>query len=490
MTKITNLLPALLVLLLSSTAAADDGLASKLDLQMQKNRERYGIAGQALLVAHDGRILYRGVDGQADVGTGTSVTTSHVFPAYSLSKLLVSTLIIQLVEKGQVDLDAPASRYLTTLPPRWRDITVGQFLDHTSGVPEYFTTEQGQVITPQGGFPPDVDTLFASLAETLLQFPPGTRTLYTQTNYVVLAALLSTHYRMPYARIAERRIFQRLGMRHSSLGRPASGERDVVTSYLGRDGRLQPMPDVAWPAYAYGHAALYLTIDDLHRFLRAITAGELVKKHTLQQAWQPIRQADGTPGWFAGGWETGDVDGYRIVGHDGGARDRVRILFRGAPGQDTWIVVYLTNGSARNVWSRMLVDSAMAAAAPERFPTSALSESLIAQATLEPPALDVWAADVRAHTTLGEDALQQSVKRTAENVRENLGIDAAIRIFDLNTALFPEAAATWSDLANAHASRGDLATARTLSARALQIERKHLQSICTDGNRPTPAMKP
>lgn len=486
MINITRLLLALLAILVSYTAAADDGMASRLDRQLQKNRERYGIAGQALLIAHDGRVLYRGADGQADLASHRAVTASDVFPAYSLSKLLVSTLVLQLVEKGQVDLDAPASRYLATLPPRWRGITVGQFLDHMSGVPEYFTTEQGQVVTPPAGFPPDVDALFASLADVPLQFPAGTRTLYTQTNYVVLAALLSAHYHMPYARIAEQRIFRKLGMRHTTLGKPGSGERDVVTSYIGRDGGLQPMPDVAWPAYAYGHAALYLTMDDLERFLQAMTAGELVNKRTLQRAWRPVRQADGTPGWFAGGWETGDVDGYRMVGHDGGARDRVRILFRGVPGKDTWIVVYLTNGSVRNVWSRVLVDSAMAAAAPERFPTAALSESLINQATLEhPPAAAAWAADLRARSTLSDDALQKTVKRTAESVRENLGIDTAIGIFALNTALFPEAAATWSDLAAAHASRGDQAAAGMFSAKAREVERMHLQSAGTDGRATT-----
>ncbi|MDY4296952.1 MULTISPECIES: serine hydrolase domain-containing protein [unclassified Xanthomonas] len=484
--EITRLLLALLAILLSYSAAADDGIASRLELQLQKNRERYGIAGQALLIEHNGRILYRGADGQADITSHRTVTSSDVFPAYSLSKLLVSTLIMQLVEKGQVDLDAPASRYLTTLPPRWRDITVSQFLDHASGIPEYFTTEQGQVVTPLGGFPPNVDALFASLADVPLQFPAGTRTLYTQTNYVVLAALLSAHYHMPYARIAEQRIFCKLGMRHSTLGEPVSGERHVVTSYIGRDGVLQPMQDIPWPEYAYGHAALYLTIDDLHRFLRAITTGKLVSKRTLQRAWQPIRQADGAFGWFAGGWEIGDTDGYQIVGHDGGARDRVRILFRGVPWNDTWIVIYLTNGSVRNVWSRVLVDSAMAAAAPERFPTSALSESLINQATsASPPAADAWAAELRARRTLSDDTLQDVVRRTAESAFENLGVDTAIRIFALNAALFPEAAATWSDLASAHASRGDKAAATMFFAKAHQIERRHLQSVGTDSHNAT-----
>ncbi|UNK41595.1 hypothetical protein MNO14_11550 [Luteimonas sp. S4-F44] len=91
---------------------------------------------------------------------------------------------------------------------------------------------------------------------------------------------------------------------------------------------------------------------------------------------RPRTLPDGQRGWFAAGWEYGENGLDRQVGHDGGTQVRVRVLFEGSLDGDIYTVVYLTNGSARNVWSRTLVDSVLAAMAPERFPTEALAETL------------------------------------------------------------------------------------------------------------------
>ena len=76
---------------------------------------------------------------------------------------------------------------------------------------------------------------------------------------------------------------------------------------------------VPWPEYSIVHGELYTTIDDLGVFLNAVCNGRL--------------------------------------GHDGGTRVRVRLLFDGSLEHDTYVFVYLTNGSATNVWSRTLIDS-------------------------------------------------------------------------------------------------------------------------------------
>src|SRR5262249_38777507 len=76
--------------------------------QMAVDQQRHGIAGEALLVMRDDQVLFRGADGFADVDTHDPMTPDHVFPVYSLAKLFVSTLVMQLVEQGAIDLDKPA----------------------------------------------------------------------------------------------------------------------------------------------------------------------------------------------------------------------------------------------------------------------------------------------------------------------------------------------------------------------------------------------
>jgi len=201
-------------LLLPGAAFADEALSRSLTKQLEVNRQRYGIAGQALLVAHNGEVIFRGVDGEADVETHRPLKADDVFHGYSLSKLFVSTLILQLVEQGKVDMDKPASAYLPGLPARWRAISVRDFLEHASGVPEYFDTRQGDVM-PDTKFSAELQTVFASLAEAPMQFATGSDTRYTQTNYLVLAALLAAHYGKPYPKVAEERIIRKLGLRHT-----------------------------------------------------------------------------------------------------------------------------------------------------------------------------------------------------------------------------------------------------------------------------------
>lgn len=461
--RFTTLLLAL-ALLLPCAASADDALAQALARQLETNRQRYGIAGQALLVAHDGQVLFRGVDGEADIATHAPVTDATVFAGYSLAKLFASTLVMQLVERQELDLDAPIGTQLPGLPARWQAIPVRDFLDHTSGVPEYFDAANPIL-------PADVQAVFAALADAPLQFAPGTETRYTQTNYLVLAAWLAARAGKPYPQLVDERILRPLKLRHTWLGRAALPEHGVATGYIGQDGRLEAEHDPAWPEYALGHAALYITLDDLARFLQAMTSGELVGKATLQRLWQPRTLPGGQRGWFAAGWEYGESGAYRQVGHDGGTRVRVRVLFDGTLDGDLYLIAYLTNGSARNVWSRTLVDSVVATIAPDQFPREALSETLMGYA-LQPPAdgdARAQARSIRAGSALDDAEFERTVNATGYAIRDNLGIEPAIRVFALNTELFPASANAWDSLAEAHSAKGDHEKAKALYEKARRL---------------------
>ncbi|PPU60960.1 hypothetical protein XcodCFBP4690_16615 [Xanthomonas codiaei] len=458
-----RLLLQIVLLLLSlwlPLIASADALADRVAQQMQLNRQRYGIVGQAVYVAHNGKLLFRDADGQADLGSRQPVTPEQIFPAFSMSKLLVSTLIMQLVETKQIDLDRPARIYLPDLPQRWHKITVRQLLDHTSGLPEYFTEAQmSGAPDTNASFPATVQAVFAVLGNQPLLFSPGSNTRYINTNYLVLSQLLQVHYRKPYSQIVSERILKPLQLAHTFLGRPRLPVGGVVSAYVGKDRKLQEEPQIAWPDYALGHAELYTSIDDLATFLEAMRHGKLVGKPTLQQLWQPQLLPNGQRGWFASGWEVGASGAYRYVGHDGGARVRVRLLFVDALDGDSYTIVYLTNGSALGVWSRVFVDSVMAAIAPQTFPAEALSEKLISFALQTPVDHDtqLLADALHADKSIPLNQLEAVVNTTGYTVLSNLGADAAIRVFALNVLLFPASSNALDSLAEAYEANGDLA---------------------------------
>ncbi|WAH63008.1 serine hydrolase domain-containing protein [Xanthomonas hortorum] len=440
--------------------ALADALADNVMQQMQLNRQRYGIVGQAVYVAHNGKLLFRGSDGQADLDSRQPATLEQIFPVFSVSKLFVSALIMQLVEADQIDLDRPARVYLPELPQRWNKITVRQLLNHTSGLPEYFTQEQMSG-SPEANasFPATAHAVLAALGRQPLLFPPGSDTRYINTNYLVLSQLLQAHYRKPYSQIVSERIIEPLQLAHTFLGRSRLPADEVVSAYVGKDGTLQKQPEIAWPDYALGHAELYTGIDDLAIFMDAIRTGKLVGKATLQQLWQPQVLPNGQRGWFASGWERGASGAYQYVGHDGGAMVRVRLLFAGSLDDDSCTILYLTNGSARGVWSRVLVDSIMATIAPQMFPAEAVSEKLIAFALQSPADHDTQlvADALRADKSIPLNQLEAVVNTTGYTVLSNLGADAAIRVFALNVLLFPASSNALDSLAEAYEANGDLA---------------------------------
>lgn len=279
---------------------------------------------------------------------------------------------------------------------------------------------------------------------------------------------MEAQYQQPYTQIVEERVLRPLGLTHTSLGPAGAAQENTAIAYIGKQGSLQREDDIAWPSYAYGHAALHTTVGDLDRFLFALTRGELVRRATLQRLWQPQLLSNGRRSGFSTGWEFEESSDYRMVGHDGGTRVRARIAFTNGLAGDTYSFIYLTNGSAKNVWSRTLVDSTMAAVAPTQFPRETLSETLITYA-LEPhtaartTALRQWLTN----TGRGDQAtLEQDINRVGYAVAENLGHATAVHIFTLNTTLFPRSPNAWDSLAETYSALGDPKQAERLYAKS------------------------
>ncbi|KPG78040.1 serine hydrolase domain-containing protein [Stenotrophomonas geniculata] len=443
-------------------------LSNQLDTQLKANRERYGIAGQAVLVAHNGQVLYQGASGERDPATHAPATVDSIFAAQSMAKLLTSTLVMQLVDQGKVDLDAPASRYVQDLPTAWQAIHVRDFLNHSSGIGEYYDRVDNRWVSK--GYPgvaPDLAAALKVAGAAPMQFATGSRVQYTQANYLVLTALLEAHYRKPYPAIARERILQPLKMTSTSWGIASVPAQRAAVPYIGKDGHLQPANEDPWPGYGWGHADLQTTVGDMNRFLQALATGKLLRTATLEKLWQPQKLAGGGNNFFSTGWDTVRSDGYTQVGHDGGTRVRARLAYKGTLANGYWVFVYLTNGSARNVWSSTLVESTMAVAAPKEFPHAVLSERLIAYALDDDAgAAPALRTRLRDSSGIATDELERAINADGYAIRQSLGARRALKVFALNAELYPDSANVWDSLAECHAALGDAETAKALYAKA------------------------
>jgi D-alanyl-D-alanine carboxypeptidase len=337
-------------------AYAND-LQGALDAQLKANALGHGIPAQAVRVTHNNELIYEGVSGATVMGGGKPITRDTPFPIYSVSKLFTNTLVLQLAEEGKIDLAEPASRYVPNLPDAWRSIRIEQFMSHVTGLPNFFDPQH--LDRP---FPPTLDAAFAAVSNMPVTSAPDVQTRYSGTNYLVLEAVLQNVTRKPYRALVDERIIKRLGLHHTYLdmSHPPAG---MVESYHAESGRAVVDPPVNWPDYAIAQGCIVSTLADMDTFMSAIADGKLVSKAALLKHWHLYQFPNGNQGGFASGWDYSEEGRWHELGHDGGTKVRVRILY-GASLDDHYVITYLTNGNSDDVWSRTLVDSVQVLAVP------------------------------------------------------------------------------------------------------------------------------
>jgi CubicO group peptidase (beta-lactamase class C family) len=198
--------------------------------------------GCSVAVARDGRIVYREAFGNASIEPRVAMTPDTVVDIGSDTKQFVGTAILLLVERGAVSLGAPLSTYLHDLPSWSKRVTVDQGLHHTSGIPDYIVTML------QGGAdlqrPADLaDALRAVRAMRRLEFTPGDRFEYSNTNYLLLGEVVARVSGRSLAQFVTEEIFAPSGMR--AVMDPTAVIADTARSYL-RVGGIWQVADSPW----------------------------------------------------------------------------------------------------------------------------------------------------------------------------------------------------------------------------------------------------
>jgi CubicO group peptidase (beta-lactamase class C family) len=271
---------------LADGASAQTSPASAaLDASLRGAVERKDVPGVVALVTDRERVLYQGAFGVADVATGRPLTTDALFRIASMTKPVTSVALMQLVERGRLNLEDPAEEYLPelkglrvlesfdpatgayTLRPPARPPTVKHFLTHTSGLAYAFTSAIWRDIKPRAG-----DTF--PFGGPLL-FDPGQRWHYSTSTDVCgrLVEVISGQKLEDYFR---QNIFAPLKMEDTSYNVPeAKGPRLVAQQQRAgerMDGAIElqkPQPPLTI-ASPIGGGGLASTAEDYGRFMRML----------------------------------------------------------------------------------------------------------------------------------------------------------------------------------------------------------------------------
>ncbi|MFC4084478.1 serine hydrolase domain-containing protein [Amycolatopsis samaneae] len=308
-----------------------------------------GATGVQIRAVRDGHTR-TATAGVSELDSRKPVSPTGRFRIGSTTKSFVATVVLQLVAEHRIELDTPVERYLPGLLPRGEEITVRMLLQHTSGLYNYLRS-----ISLAGAdlekvryqhFSPE--SLVAIATARPLEFPPGSRFSYSNTNYVVLGMLVERATGHAWGEEVTRRILRPLGMHQTSV----PGDRTRIPGrhahgYQEMNGKLADISELN-PSVAGASGEMISTTVDLDKFVQALAAGRLVPPALLGQMTTPRSateeyglglQIRTTPCGIPVFGHTGGIPGYGTIAFtsaDGKRRVEASLTMGRGPGDDAY----------------------------------------------------------------------------------------------------------------------------------------------------------
>jgi CubicO group peptidase (beta-lactamase class C family) len=274
------------------------------------------IPGVALAIVQGERIGYLRGYGRADQ-SGRPVTPETPFIIGSITKSMTALAVMQLVEDGLVELDAPVQRYIPWFrladPSSSARITVRMLIDQTSGIPQSPT-----LVT--WNWPNDANAIerhVRLLAKAEPAFAPGRSFAYSNGNYVALGMLVQAVTGQSYEDYVRERIFRPLDMRHSHVAQEEAERDGLATGYRWWFGYPIPATLPFNRANLPAGFAISSAEDMAHYLIAQVNGGRYGDVAVLSPEGIAAMQAEPPPGTFGLGWESVRIDGRRLINFDG-----------------------------------------------------------------------------------------------------------------------------------------------------------------------------
>lgn len=244
-------------------------------------RQAHGAPGLSVAVLKDGFPIYISSSGMANLGAGTAIDAHTVFPLFSITKPLTAIAIMQLHERKLLALDTPLARLLPDLPVKWGEVTVHQLLSHQSGIPNYLWGVKRAAVLKLDGV--GNEALLQSFApDSALEFTPGTRAAYCNTNYLLLAQIIARVSGRSYGQYMREHIFAPLGMHDSHVAGEAPPQPAKAALNYARSSKV-----IGIDFATVGAMGVYSSAADMGLLLQGLRSGRLVSAASLAAMTRP-----------------------------------------------------------------------------------------------------------------------------------------------------------------------------------------------------------
>lgn len=340
-------LSPLALLSAGTSAAAQD--PARMDALVAASTEEKVYMGAALVAVGDA-VVFDKAYGSADLEWDVANTTDTKFRIGSVTKQFTAASILLLQQRGLLDIDQPVRTYLPDSPASWDAITLRHLLQHTSGIPNLTDFDDFGTWKYQ---PTTLDALLARFSDKPLDFAPGEKWSYSNSGYMVLAAVAEKVSGRSLGAFMAENIFTPLGMENTGIDR---SEEILPHRAAGYSPSKQGMvnADHVDMSIPQGGGNIYSTTHDLLAWQRGLFSGRLLDAQTLGEMTAPGVAAIPGSTYGFGIIRTDDESG-TLIWHGGGIEGFNAYLAHDPDRAITVVVLANLNGGAANKLGQSLL---------------------------------------------------------------------------------------------------------------------------------------
>ena len=395
---------------------------------------KYRVFNGSALVAENGKIIYKGGFGMANMEWAIPNTPDTRFRLGSITKQFTSMLTLQLVEQGKIKLDGKITDYL---PDYRKDIgekvTIHHLLTHTSGIPSY--TSQPRFFEDVSRNPYQVTDFVTKYASGNLEFEPGSKFSYNNSGYFLLGAIIEKVTGKTYEQVLKENIFDPLGMKNTGydhydtlIPKRAAGYAKTADGYTNAAYLDMSIP--------YAAGSLYSTVEDLYLWDQALYTDKLITPQSKELMYKPFLDN------YAYGWSVSNTSfkvndqSVQIIRHGGGINGFSTMIAR-FPKEKNLVIVL--DNTAQNTGRLSETITKIIYNQPYDLPKMSFVPLL--EQTFKEKGLEATIAhyrELKAKQAATYDFAEIELNRVGFTLAQTGKVKEAIAIFKLNLETYPK----------------------------------------------------
>jgi CubicO group peptidase (beta-lactamase class C family) len=466
--RILPLLISTLSLLTAQAAQAQDK-AAKID-ELMKVYNSYRQFNGAVLVAENGKVIFKKGYGMANMEWNIPVETDTKFRLGSITKQFTSMLILQLVQDGKIKLEGKLTDYMPDYRKDTGDrITVHQLLNHTSGIPSY--TGLPNFFQDISRDPYSVSDFVKKYTSGDLEFEPGSKMAYNNSGYFLLGAIIERVTGKRYEEVLKERILDPVGMKNTGYDNHAPILAKRAAGYERRPSGFinAPYLDMSLP---YAAGSLYSTVEDLYLWDQALYTDKLLSPQLKELMFKPGMSN------YAYGWVVrkttlgGEGDPVPIIEHGGGINGFNTLITRMPDTRNLIVLLNNTGGTKLGEMSGKI--GAILLGRSVKPPVQDIAQALFNTVTEKgvQTAISQY-RDLKANQKDAYDFSEPQLNRLGYQLMELKRVKDAIEIFKLNVEMYPNGFNAYDSLGEAYLTNGDKSLAIQNYKKSVELNPKN-----------------